>query len=141
MGKVSYDQAMLLASENELDLVEVAPNAIPPVARLVDFDKKQYEEAKKRRKQKAQQKNPGLKEIKLGIKIGEHDFDTKINRAKKFLERGHKVRAVIQLRGREMMFQDRVGRLFDRFCEQTNSLYEQRIKRQGKRFSAIIRKK
>lgn len=140
-GKVSYDQAMLLAHEAGLDLVEVASNSQPPVTRLIDFSKKIYEESKRQRKLKARQKTPELKGVKLGIKIGEHDLQTKANRTREFLAKNHKVRIVIRLKGREMLFRNKVRELMDRFVELTNSQYEQEFKQQGNNFFTIIKKK
>ena len=140
-GKVSFDQAMLLASEKELDMVAVNSNSFPPVVKFMDYTKELYKEEKAKRKQRARQKSTELKEIKLGIKIEEHDLNTKCNQAKKFLEKGHKVRLALMLRGREMLFQDKVKDLFDRFTEMSGAVYEEPLKRENNRFKAIIKLK
>lgn len=141
LGKVSYDQAMLLVSDAGLDLVEVAANTTPPVAKIINFSKKLYEEAKLKRKQRVRQKTPELKEIKLGMKIGEHDLSTKVKKSKEFLQKNHKVRVKVQLKGREMLFKDRASELIDKFRILCDAEFEQHLKRQGNNFSAIIKKK
>jgi len=141
LGQLSYDQAMLLAYDKEVDLVEVGPNANPPVCKLLDHDKEIYREQKKIQKHKARQKAPELKEIKLSMRIGQHDFDTKINRAKEFFAEGDKVRVFIKLMGREMKFMNKTEEIIEKFRLSSGSEYEQPIKRLGNMFSAILKKK
>lgn len=129
---------MLLASEKEMDLVVVNPNGNPPVAKLVDYAKEIYRQEKAKRKQKAKQHTIELKEVVLSIKIDKHDLETKIKRANDFLAKGNKVRIVIMLRGREMLFQDKAYKMIEDAKNTLNAQYEQHIKREGKRFSAII---
>jgi translation initiation factor IF-3 len=95
-------QALEKARELNLDLVEVAPNAIPPVCRLLDYGRFKYEQTKKEREARKNQKTVELKEIRLRPKISEHDFDSKARRAVKFLEDGDKVKVTVLFRGREL---------------------------------------
>lgn len=141
LGEMSYDQAMLLAYDRELDLVEVGSNANPPVCKLMDYGKELYYQQKQISKQKAKQKAPELKEIKLSVRIDEHDFQTKLNRAKDFFEEGDKVRVFIKLMGREMIFQNKVKDIIERFKNECSGEYEQEIKKLGNQFSAILKKK
>jgi len=105
LGVVTIDEALGKAWEKGYDLVEVGPGENPPVCRMVDFGKLKYKERKKRASSR-QGAGGELKEIGLSMKIGDHDLDVKITRAKKFLERGYKVKFNLLLRGREKAFQD-----------------------------------
>lgn len=132
---------MFLAYEKELDLVLVNPNANPPVAKLMDYDKELYQQEKAKRKQKAKQKNTEVKEIKLSIKIEKHDIETKARRAMKFLDKGNKVKVLIILRGRENLFKDKVEELIEEFKGIINAEYEQKIKRDKNKYTAIFTRK
>lgn len=143
LGQVSFDQAMLLAYDKELDLVEVGfnPSVSLPIAKLMDYGKEIYREQKQISKQKAKQKAPELKEIKLSLRIEEHDLETKIKRAKEFLEDRNKVRVFLKLMGREMIFKDKAEEIIEKFRKDSESEYEQPIKRMGNQFSAILVRK
>jgi translation initiation factor IF-3 len=104
LGVLPTDQALAQAKEKGLDLVEVAPQANPPVCKIIDYGKFHYQQEKRDRKQKHRSK---LKEVKFTIKIGEHDFMTKLNRAKSFLKKGDVVRVSIFFRGREIVHRTR----------------------------------
>lgn len=132
---------MLLAFEKGLDVMLVSENPKMPVAKLINYNKAVYREEKAKRKQKAHSKNLELKEIKLSIKIDKHDLETKARRAKKFFKKGHKIRVVVFLRGRENLFADQVNELMDKFTTEIEAEYEQKIKRAGSRFTAIIKPK
>lgn len=95
-------EALRLASEKGLDLVEVAPNAIPPVCRFLDYGKFQYERQKKEREARKAQKIIEIKEIRLRPRTGEHDIDTKVRHALSFLDEGSKVKVTVRFRGREI---------------------------------------
>lgn len=101
---MSLEDALKEAEDRELDLVEVAPEADPVVAKILDYGKYKYKQQKKKQNQ---QKKKKLKTIKFSIKIEEHDFNTKVNHIKKFLKEGHKVRATVFFRGREKAHKDR----------------------------------
>jgi len=141
LGQVSYDQAMLLAYDKELDLVEVGANTNPPITKLMDYGKEIYREQKQIRKHKAKQKAPETKEIKLSMRIEKHDLETKINRAKEFFVLGDKVRVFIKLMGREMMFKDKAEEIINQFASETGSEYEQATKRLGNQIFAILKRK
>ncbi len=101
MGIVRIEDALRLARESDLDLVEVAPMARPPVAKLMDYGKFKYENAQKERNSRRNQGNIDLKEMKLRPKIDDHDYDTKKGHVVRFLKAGDKVKITIMFRGRE----------------------------------------
>jgi translation initiation factor IF-3 len=96
-------QALSLAKEKDLDLVEVAPKAQPPVCRIMDFGKYKYQLAKKAHEAKKKQTIIQVKEIKVGLKIEDHDLNFKVKRMREFLQDGHKVKVVIMFKGREIL--------------------------------------
>ncbi|OVE75971.1 translation initiation factor IF-3 [bacterium E08(2017)] len=102
-GVLSTRDALKLAQDEGLDLVEISPNADPPVCRIMDFGKFRYDEGMKRKQSRKQSRahNKALKEIKFHVNVAEHDYETKVNHARKFLEKGHKVKLSLQFRGRE----------------------------------------
>ena len=102
-------EALTLARERELDLVEVAPNAAPPVCRLLDYGKYKYEQAKKERNASKHQHQGDLREVRFKVKIGEHDMDLKVRRAERFLREGDKVKVSVMFRGREILHPE-IGR-------------------------------
>lgn len=102
LGILPIQEALRLAYERNLDLVEVAPNAVPPVCRLLDFGKFQYERQKKEREARKAQKIIEIKEIRLRPRTGEHDLDTKVRQALAFLDEGSKVKVAVRFRGREI---------------------------------------
>ena len=102
LGILPTFKALELAQSRNLDLVEVAPNVVPPVCRLLDYGRFKYEQTKKEREARKNQKTVELKEIRLRPKIGEHDLDAKARRAIKFLEEGDKVKVTVLFRGREL---------------------------------------
>lgn len=106
-----------MAEERNLDLVEVSPNAKPPVAKLLDWDKYRYELKKQEEKQKKKQKTTEIKTIRLRLKIGEHDLITKTNHAQKFLERGNKVKTSLLFRGREVVHKELGENLLKKFYD------------------------
>lgn len=106
MGVVPTRDALNVAREQGLDLVEISPNADPPVCRIMDFGKFRYEESVKRRKSRKQQHTQSVKEIKFHANVAEHDYQTKVNHASKFLEKGHKVKLSLTFRGRENAHRD-----------------------------------
>ncbi len=102
LGIVSSAEALKLAEEKELDLVKIAPQANPPVCKIMDYGKYRFEQSKREKDAKKNQKTIEIKEIRLSLKIDTHDFDTKVGHAKKFLAAGNKVKVSIRFRGREM---------------------------------------
>lgn len=117
VGIVRIEDALRLAAESDLDLVEVAPMAKPPVCKLMDFGKYKYEAAVKAREARKNQTNTVLKEIRFRLKIDKHDYETKTGHALRFLGAGDKVKAMIQFRGREQQRPEMGIRLLNRFAE------------------------
>ena len=118
LGVMRTADALRLAQERGLDLVEVAPLASPPVARLLDFGQYKYELTKREKEAKRRQRSVTFKEVRLKPKIGIGDFDTKVRRAIEFLEEGDRVKVAVQFRGRELTH-PQIGRdLLDKFAEQ-----------------------
>ena len=102
LGVMPIQQALSLARERNLDLVEVAPNATPPVCRLMDYGRFKYEQTKKEREAKKHQRLTEIKEIRLRPKIDEHDLEVKSRKAQQFIEEGDKVKVTVLFRGREL---------------------------------------
>ncbi|HBQ93705.1 MAG: translation initiation factor IF-3 [Firmicutes bacterium] len=103
LGVVSLREALSMAQERHLDLVEVSPTARPPVCRLMDYGKYKYEQAKKERESRKKQKVVNIKELKIRPNIEDHDFDVKVKSAHRFLEDGDKVKCTMMFRGREIV--------------------------------------
>ena len=101
LGNLTKEEALKLAQEKGLDLIEVSPFAKPPVARILDFDKYRYQQEKKIKKQQAQQKDRDIKQIQISVRSAKNDLLTKAKRANNFLAKGHPVRIVMVLKGRE----------------------------------------
>lgn len=117
VGVVRIEDALRLAQEADLDLVEVAPNSKPPVAKIMDYGKFKYEEAQKAKEARRNQANTILKEVRFRLKIDKHDYETKRKHAEGFLAAGDKVKAMILFRGREQSRPDQGVRLLQRFAE------------------------
>lgn len=101
VGEISLQEAKNIAKESGLDLVEVSPKAQPPVCKILDYGKFQYNQTKQYRQNKSQQKKVDTKIVRIGLRTGEHDLEFKKNQVEKFLKKGHKVKIEISLRGRE----------------------------------------
>jgi translation initiation factor IF-3 len=117
VGVVRIEDALRLAQEADLDLVEVAPNSKPPVAKIMDFGKFKYETAQKAKEARRNQANTILKEVRFRLKIDKHDYETKRKRAEGFLQSGDKVKAMILFRGREQSRPEQGHRLLQKFAE------------------------
>lgn len=122
VGVVRVADALRLAEEAGLDLVEVAPNARPPVAKLMDYGKYKYEAAQKAREARRNQANTVLKEIRFRLKIDDHDFETKKGHVERFLNGGDKVKVMIMFRGREQSRPEMGVRLLERLAEEVGDL-------------------
>ncbi|NLS45511.1 MAG: translation initiation factor IF-3 [Firmicutes bacterium] len=109
LGVMVLKEGLRIAAERGLDLVEVAPNARPPVCRLIDYGKYKYEQAKRERETKKKQRIVGIKEVRMTPKIEGHDFQVKVRNAIRFLQDGDKVKATVRFRGREIVHAD-IGR-------------------------------
>ena len=117
IGVVKIEVAVRLAQEADMDLVEVAPNSKPPVAKIMDYGKYKYEAAQKAKEARRNQANTVLKEVRFRLKIDKHDYETKRKRAEGFLKAGDKVKAMILFRGREQSRPEQGVRLLQRFAE------------------------
>lgn len=106
LGIMSSQEALALAAEKELDLVEISPAAVPPVCKIMNYGKFKYEQTRKQKEAKKNQKQVILKEVKVSARIDQHDLDTKIGHIEKFLEKDNKVKVTLTLFGRERMHAD-----------------------------------
>ena len=118
-GVTEITEALRIAEEAGLDLVEIVPNANPPVCKLLDYGKHRFTEQKKQAEQRKRQKVVEVKEIKLRPGIDEHDYDVKMKAVKRFFDEGDKVKVTLRFRGREMAHQDIGYRLLDRVKTET----------------------
>ncbi len=116
LGILPIQEALRIAYERSLDLVEVAPNAVPPVCRLLDYGKFQYEKQKKEREARKAQKVIEIKEIRLRPRTGEHDLDTKVRQAISFLDEDSKVKVAVRFRGREITHPEIAREQLDEFA-------------------------
>lgn len=114
VGVKSIEEALWLAKNLEMDLVEVSPNADPPVCRLMDYGKYKYEQSVRNREARKKQTKTVVKEVKFRIKIDEHDFQTKIRQARNFLMHGHKIKAIVMFFGREITHTELGAALLDK---------------------------
>jgi translation initiation factor IF-3 len=121
LGEMPTSEALSLARERGLDLIEVAPNARPPVCRFADYGKLMYEKKKRTAKAKRNATTITVKEVKFTPSTGEHDFNVKLRNAKKFIEKGDKVKITIRFRGREMAHRDNGIQLCDRLLAALNA--------------------
>nr|WP_188701506.1 translation initiation factor IF-3 [Microbacterium nanhaiense] len=140
IGVVRSEVALRLAQEQDLDLVEVAPDSRPPVAKIMDYGKFKYETAQKAKEARRNQANTVLKEVRFRLKIDQHDYDTKRKRAEGFLKAGDKVKAMILFRGREQQRPEMGVRLLMKFAEEVAELgsVESRPKIDGRNMVMII---
>ena len=135
--------ALQLAEEQEMDLVEISPNAVPPVCKIIDYRKFLYNQKRKQKELKAKQSKVVLKEIRFGPNTDDHDFQFKLTHARKFLEEGSKVKAYVFFRGRTIVFKDRGEILLLKFVQELADLgtLEQMPKLEGKRMIVMINPK
>ena len=114
----SFAAALQIAKDNELDLVEIVPNADPPVCRVVDYKKFLYEQKKKQKEMKAKATKIVVKEVRFGPNTDEHDFNFKLNHARKFLQEGSKVKAFVFFKGRSILFKEKGEILLLKFASE-----------------------
>ena len=117
LGIMSARDALNLAAEKNLDLVKIAPQATPPVCKIIDYGKYRFEQAKREKEAKKNQRVVEIKEIRLSLNIDTHDFETKRNHAIRFLNDGNKVKVSIRFRGREMAHPELGADIMKRFAE------------------------
>ena len=134
---------MKRAEEAGLDLVEVAPTATPPVCRIMDYSKYKYEQEKREKEARKKQKIVHIKEIRLGPKIGEHDYQFKLRNLEDFLKRGDKVKITMMFKGREMAHVDLGRKLLDRLSSDISQVgeIEERPRQEGRFINMVIRAK
>jgi translation initiation factor IF-3 len=139
-GIVSINRALQLAEEMELDLVEIAAQATPPVCRIVEYAKFLYEQKKREKIAKAKQQVTVLKEIRFGPNTDDHDFDFKLKHARSFLEEGNKVKTYVQFQGRNIVYKDRGAAVLARFSAALDDIakIEQAPQMEGRRMITIL---
>ncbi|MFC1953889.1 translation initiation factor IF-3 [Chloroflexota bacterium] len=140
LGVMPLFQAREVANNKDLDLVEVAATAVPPVCRLLDYGKFKYEQAKKDREAKKTQKISLLREVRIRPKIGNHDFDSKARLARKLLEGGDKVKITVMFRGREISHPEIAWKLLQRMSDTLEDLasVEGKPQMEGRRMHVIL---
>jgi len=140
VGVRTTADALVLARELDLDLVEVAPLANPPVCRIMDYGKFRYEEAQKAKESRKKTTHVTVKEVKFRPKIGKGDFDTKVRHMRDFLEDGHKVKVTLQFRGREVAHPELGAKILDAALEQLGSLakVETQARLEGRNMTMVL---
>jgi len=147
VGVMPTSQALKIAGEADLDLVEVNPKGNPPVAKILDFGQFKYERDKKAHKQKVQQKKVDIKGIRLSLRISQHDLEIRQEQARKFIERGDKLKIELGLRGREKQHTQKALEIMKNFVialektEGLNIIREQDLTKQGGSFNIILANK
>lgn len=143
-GILTVSEALALAAEKNLDLVEISPNATPPVCKIMDYGKFKYEKTKKEKENKKKQKNVVIKEIRIKPHIDEHDKETKISQIKKFIEKEYKVKISLRLSGREKLHAESAVKILDEFAdsfEETAIVEKKYGKEQVQKFVMLSPKK
>lgn len=140
VGVYSTQEALRMAQDQQLDLVEISPNADPPVCKIIDYNKFLYEKKKKEKEMKAKSKSAEVKEIRFTPGTDDHDFDFKAKHAESFLKEGNKVKAYVQFKGRAIMFKERGELLLLKFAERLAETGQPEAlpKMEGKRMLMII---
>ena len=140
LGVKSKAEALAIAERSNLDVVLVAPNAKPPVARIMDYGKYRFEQQKKDREARKKQKVISIKEVRLSPTIDVNDFNTKLRNARKFLEKGDKVKASIRFKGRAITHKEIGQKVLDRLAEETADIatVEQRPKMDGRSMFLVL---
>lgn len=143
LGVLQTPDALKKAEEAGLDLVEVAPTAVPPVCRIMDYSKYKYEQEKREKEARKKQKIVHIKEIRLGPKIGEHDYQFKLRNLEDFLKRGDKVKITMMFRGREMAHVDLGRKLLERLSSDISQVgeIEESPRQEGRFINMVIRAK
>jgi translation initiation factor IF-3 len=140
LGILPIAVALKKAEEMVLDLVEVGPNSTPPVCKIMDFGKYQYEKSKKMKEGKKKQHTVQLKEIRLRPKTDSHDLETKLKQARKFLEQKNKVKFTVMFRGRELAYKEMGKEMLDKVVEELSEhgFPESPIKLEGRRMTLLM---
>ena len=134
---------MKLAAEAELDLVKIAPTAKPPVCKIIDYGKYKYELTRKEKEAKKKQKTVDVKEVRLSPNIDTNDLNTKVNNAKKFIQKGNKVKVTLRFRGREMAHMQTSKHILDDFADMLKDIavVEKPTKLEGRSISMVLTEK
>ena len=140
LGILPIQQALDLARSKDMDLVEVAAEAVPPVCRIMDFGKYKYEQDQKRKESRKRASNVVIKEMKFRPKIDSHDYDTKMKHVERFLEEGSKVKLTIMFRGREVFHPELGLRILERVAEQVNdiAIVESAPRQDGRNMTMVL---
>ena len=140
IGVVTLDEALRQAKELGLDLVEISPNAEPPVCKILDFSRYKYDAKKKLQKKKKKQKKTVLKEMKFKVNIGQGDFDVKLRKIKEFLEEGDKVKISLWFKGREIIHREKGNELFAKIIANLESVakIDSAPKMEGKQIIMVV---
>ena len=143
IGIMSSRDALKLAKEAELDLVKIAPQAKPPVCKIIDYGKYRYELARKEKEARKKQKVIEIKEVRLSPNIDENDLNTKMNNARKFLEKGNKVKVTLRFRGREMAHMNSSKHILDDIAKELEevAVVEKAPKVEGRSISMVLAEK
>ena len=143
LGIMSAREALKLAEEAELDLVKIAPTAKPPVCKIIDYGKYRYEQARKEKEAKKKQKTVDVKEVRLSPNIDKNDLNTKVNSAKKFIQKGDKVKVTLRFRGREMAHMQTSKHILDDFADMLKDVasVEKPAKLEGRSISMVLTEK
>lgn len=143
LGIMSAKEAMKIARAAELDLVKIAPNAKPPVCKIIDYGKYRYELARKEKEARKKQKTVDVKEVRLSPNIDTNDLNTKVNNAKKFIQKGNKVKVTLRFRGREMAHMQQSKHILDDFAELLKDIavVEKPAKLEGRSMSMVLTEK
>lgn len=137
---VDLDTALERAREHELDLVEIAPEADPPVCKIIDYGKYRYKQQKQEKRQRKRSKSMQMKELRFRPRTDDHDYEFKKNHARDFLEDGNKVKAYVQFRGRDIIYKDQGMDLLRRLIEDLQDLarIDQAPQMEGRRMTTIL---
>ena len=140
LGIMSSKDAYMMAKEKDLDLIKIAPTATPPVVKIADFGKYRYEMMRKEKEAKRNQRVTELKEIRMTPKIDQNDLNTKLSAARKFLEKGNKVKVALRFRGREMSRMNQSKYILDEFAEQLKDIavLDKPAKVEGRNMAIVI---
>ncbi|MDD3403932.1 MAG: translation initiation factor IF-3 [Hespellia sp.] len=143
LGVMSSREAMKIAEEAELDLVKISPKAKPPVCKIVDYGKFKYEQTRREKEAKKKQKTVELKEVRLSPNIDTNDLNTKMNNARKFIEKGNKVKITLRFRGREMAHMNQSRHILDDFAKSLEDIavVEKPSKLEGRSISLVLTEK
>lgn len=143
LGIMSLSDALKAAGEAGVDLIEISPSADPPVAKIVDWGKYQYQKMKEQQKNRKHAKAAELKQIRMGLKIGSNDLDIKLRKVREFLNEGHKVKIFIFYRGREMAHQELGYEMIKRIVAllEDVAILEQQPQMNGRNLGIVIRRK